>query len=502
MTDEYLQFREFVSEEACLEVLRDLRYGGGVLDCQACSGRHHFRPQAKQRVVVCENCGHALYPAFGTPFEKLRTSLTDWFFAIWIMQTSHALAKELVRRMGMPTLVAERIQRELTAFDALCQPGRPFAGWLTAIGRWIDGQMKSVPGLEERFRKVDLRSAPPNRTGVPSKQLQIASPRFLVLAGGLIGIGFGMTIATLLFEQQSSRDERFDRSIILSPTAPRPLLSLAAVEEDLETVRNAIKAIPNLPAPPPKSDNLPRPLPASPPIASTGNPNDHVTFGPRRVRRHIVEAIIQASRIVGADPTLLMAVADKESSFATEVKARTSSATGLFQFIERTWLGVIKEFGEKHGYAREAAAIVRGKRGYDVPDAAERTRILDLRREPFLSALMAGEMLRKDTLRMESRLRRPLTGGEIYLIHFLGPDGAQEFINAVEDDPGRQAPDVNPDAAEANRAIFYKKEGGRSVSEVHRNFEKMIVDRLNQYQAVRNLSPHKAQLQAPQVVAP
>ena len=61
-----------------------------------------------------------------------------------------------------------------------------------------------------------------------------------------------------------------------------------------------------------------------------------------------------------------MAVADKESSFATEVKAKTSSATGLYQFIERTWLGVIAEFGEKHGLAREARSIVRVNGQYTV----------------------------------------------------------------------------------------------------------------------------------------
>lgn len=497
MTDEYLQFRALVSEEACLEALRDLRYRGGVLDCQACNGRHRFLPQAKQRAVVCENCGHALYPAFGTPFEKLRTSLTDWFFAVSLMRSSHSLAKELERQAGLPKIVAERIQRELTAFDALCQPGRPFVGWLTAIRTWIDGRLLSALRSKERLKTADLRAASPNRAGAPSKRLPVASPRVFVLAAGLVGIGFGATVASFVFERQSTREESFDGSIILSPTAPRPLLSLAAVEEDLETVRAAIEGIPSLPAPPPKSEALPPPLPAPPPIASTGNPNDVVSFGPRKVRRHIVEAIVQASRIVGADPTLLMAVADKESSFATEVKAKTSSATGLFQFIERTWLGVIKEFGGKHGYAKEAAAIERVKKGYNVSDPVERARILDLRREPYISALMAGEMLRKDTLRMEGRLKRPLTGGEIYLIHFLGPDGAQEFINAVEDDPDRQAPDVNPDAAEVNRTIFYDKAGGRSVAEVHQNFEKMIVDRLNQYQAVRNLSPRKAQVQAP-----
>jgi hypothetical protein len=232
---------------------------------------------------------------------------------------------------------------------------------------------------------------------------------------------------------------------------------------------------------------MPTPRPAESPIASTGDPNDVLTFGPIRVRRHLAETIVRASQVVGADPTLLMAIADKESSFATEVRAKTSSATGLFQFIDGTWLGVVVEFGRKHGLDREAQAIVRVGKQWTVQDPAERTRILELRRDPYLSAVFAGEMLRRDTLRLEQKLGRHLTGGEIYLLHFLGPSDAQDFIDGLEDNPDADASALLPRPASANPSIFQGPGGRKTIAEVHRAFEEMIGKRLDRYREARNI---------------
>ena len=117
---------------------------------------------------------------------------------------------------------------------------------------------------------------------------------------------------------------------------------------------------------------------------------------------------------------------------------------------------------------------MRAATAFTVADPAERERILDLRREPYLAALMAGEMLRRDTLRIEKRIGRYLTGGEIYLVHFLGPDGAQTFIDQFGADPDKDAAVLLPKPAEANKSIFYDKDGGLSVAEVKEKFEKMI----------------------------
>ena len=133
-----------------------------------------------------------------------------------------------------------------------------------------------------------------------------------------------------------------------------------------------------------------------------------------------------------------MAVADKESSFITAVQAKTSSATGLYQFIERTWLGCVRDFGAKYGMEKEAALIVPdGNDRPTVTDAAERARILEMRRDPYLSALLAGEMLKRDAARISLRIGRELSLGEVYLAHFLGPDDAESFLAQGRRQAGR-----------------------------------------------------------------
>ncbi|WP_423793816.1 transglycosylase SLT domain-containing protein [Methylobacterium indicum] len=220
--------------------------------------------------------------------------------------------------------------------------------------------------------------------------------------------------------------------------------------------------------------------------SSGGDPNEVLTFGPMRIRRHLVQTIVRAAATVRTDPVLLMAVADKESSFLTEVQARTSSATGLYQFIERTWLQVMREFGAQHGYAREAGLIGEDN---SVADAAERTRILDLRRDPSLAAVMAGEMLKRDSARIAARIGRDLTLGETYLAHFLGPDDAERFMAKVVEEPKAEAAALLPKPAKANRPIFYERVGRRkarslTVAQVHDKFEAMMSTRGARYRDV------------------
>jgi hypothetical protein len=229
--------------------------------------------------------------------------------------------------------------------------------------------------------------------------------------------------------------------------------------------------------------------------SAVGDPNDILEFGPMKIRRHLVQKIVRAAQAVQTDPVLLMAVADKESSFKTEVQAQTSSATGLFQFIERTWLGVVRDFGPKYGLTQDAALVVTGDNGRPVVnDPAERTRILELRRDPYLSALMAGEMLKRDAARIALRIGRDLSLGEIYLAHFLGPDDAEAFLATVVDKPKAAAAQMLPGPARANKTIFFAAQRGRrkatslSVAQVHEKFEAMMSARGARYRDVRSVA--------------
>ena len=227
---------------------------------------------------------------------------------------------------------------------------------------------------------------------------------------------------------------------------------------------------------------------------ATGDPNDILEFGPMKIRRHIVQTIIKAAQEVQTDPVLLMAVADKESSFITAVQAKTSSATGLFQFIERTWLGVVRDFGAQHGLEAEAALIGQDGNGKPViTSASERNRVLELRRDPYLSAVMAGEMLKRDAAKIAETIGRELTLGEVYLAHFLGPNDAEEFLAKVVNKPEAAAAALLPGPARANRTIFFAAGQGRgrrakiaslSVAQVHEKFEAMMSTRGDRYRDV------------------
>lgn len=175
------------------------------------------------------------------------------------------------------------------------------------------------------------------------------------------------------------------------------------------------------------------------------------------------QAIANASNATGMDFGFLMATAHRESSFNPRAEARTSSATGLFQFLDATWLNTLKRHGAKHGLANEANAIETTADGRPfVRDGALRRQLLDLRYEPEISARMAAEYANDNAEFLRARTGQEPQPGDLYAAHFLGPGGASELINAAERQPWARAADLFPSAASANRNIFY--EGGRSKS--------------------------------------
>src|SRR5213592_4621996 len=125
-------------------------------------------------------------------------------------------------------------------------------------------------------------------------------------------------------------------------------------------------------------------------------------------RERVTAAIQLASARTGVRFDYLFNQARVESSLNPNAQARTSSATGLFQFIEQTWLGTVKQHGAAHGLGAEANAIQRGRNGhYYVADPAVRRQILALRRQPEAASAMAAEFASDNGRYIESRLGRP-----------------------------------------------------------------------------------------------
>lgn len=177
--------------------------------------------------------------------------------------------------------------------------------------------------------------------------------------------------------------------------------------------------------------------------------------------------IRQAAQETGTDFNFLLRTAARESNFDAGAQASTSSAAGMYQFIEQTWLGVMQRHGAEHGHGDAAQAITQGQNGrLDVADPVERERILDLRFDPETAARMAGELASENARVIQSRIGRPASGGELYAAHFLGAQGAAGLIAAAERSPAMRADELFPQAAQANRPIFYDGARPRSASEV------------------------------------
>ena len=185
----------------------------------------------------------------------------------------------------------------------------------------------------------------------------------------------------------------------------------------------------------------------------------------------ITTALQQASARTGTDFNYLLKTAMRESSLNCDAKSSTSSACGLFQFTEQSWLGTMKQDGGDLGLGKYADQISRNSSGrYVVTDPAARQEILALRNDPKVSALMAGAYTNDSQSRLESRLGRSVSGGELYIAHFLGAGGATKLISNAQDAPNTPADRLFPAAAAANRSIFYESNGSsRSVEQVYNN---------------------------------
>ncbi|HUN96718.1 MAG TPA: transglycosylase SLT domain-containing protein [Bradyrhizobium sp.] len=197
--------------------------------------------------------------------------------------------------------------------------------------------------------------------------------------------------------------------------------------------------------------------------------NASASAGVDTLRTRIAGAIKQAADTTGASFQYLLTTAKMESDFNPKAAAPTSSASGLFQFIQQTWLGTVKEAGNLLGYGKYADAISKSSSGsYSVNDPSARNAIMQLRNDPVASSEMAAVLTQANSSKLTGMLGRRPTDAELYMAHFMGVDGAAKLIANAQDNPQASAVQLFPDAAAANRPIFFDSAGrARSVSDVY-----------------------------------
>ena len=194
------------------------------------------------------------------------------------------------------------------------------------------------------------------------------------------------------------------------------------------------------------------------------------------VDRGVVGAIRLSSVRTGVDFSYLMELAAAESNFDPVSKAKGSSATGIYQFTHDTWLNTVKMHGDKYGLADYASQIefYVNRSGYQRPmvrDSAVYQHLLDLRRNPRVSAMMAAETVRDNLQSLTFSFDREPDRTDLYLTHFLGRDGAISFLKALNENPDAFAVELFPAAAKSNQNIFHPKVcEPRTINEVYELF--------------------------------
>jgi Transglycosylase SLT domain len=194
-------------------------------------------------------------------------------------------------------------------------------------------------------------------------------------------------------------------------------------------------------------------------------------------QQSIIAAIGSAAQRTGVDFSYLLANARAESGLDPNARAATSSATGLFQFTDATWLGMVARHGDKHGLGWAADALKQG-----APAAVKQT-ILALRQNVDVAAAMAGEFTRDNAAKLEGALGRAVGSADLYLAAFFGAGGAVKFLKQMAATPGMAAASLLPAAAAANRSTFFAKDGSpRSLADVHA----LVAGRIQKHGAAAN----------------
>ncbi len=183
----------------------------------------------------------------------------------------------------------------------------------------------------------------------------------------------------------------------------------------------------------------------------------------------VLAALRTASVKTGSDFSYLLSTAMRESGLNSQAKAKGSSATGLFQFIDSTWLNLVKRYGDRYGLGDYAKAIREDANGRCTAQSEQaKQAILALRTDPQISALMAGEAAEQTRQSLQDALGREVSGGDLYAAHFLGEGGAKRLLALADSKPGTIAAQEFPDAARANKGVFYHSDGSpKTVREVY-----------------------------------
>jgi transposase len=163
--------REFPSEDACLEYVKERRWPDGRCLCVRCGiERKHYRVTGRT-AYACHACGNHIFPLSGTIFHKSTTSLRTWFYVIRLMSSTRVgvSAKQIQRETGVTYKTAWRMMKQVRLLMAekvvLSGPvevdDAEFGGSDVNKPKQLRGKRKAkVLGIVERDGKVVAQVVP------------------------------------------------------------------------------------------------------------------------------------------------------------------------------------------------------------------------------------------------------------------------------------------------------------------------------------------------------
>jgi LAS superfamily LD-carboxypeptidase LdcB len=216
----------------------------------------------------------------------------------------------------------------------------------------------------------------------------------------------------------------------------------------------------------------------TPPIKVMGNGNYSVQ-----------EAIKLAAQLTGMDEGLLNRIVQIESSGRANAKASTSSATGLFQFIDSTWQSMLKKY----------ASV------YNIPPDAKPD-------NPLYSAILGAQYSKDNLAYLKSKVGDfPVPEDTaIYLAHHYGPAGAVNILKFLKQNPSTPMQSaVDGKVYAANRGELGQKTVGEYMDYLNKKlgvgsvtmFSKTTGTGANAPKAAVQNTPSTAAASAPKVTA-
>jgi hypothetical protein len=172
----------------------------------------------------------------------------------------------------------------------------------------------------------------------------------------------------------------------------------------------------------------------------------------------------------------LLASALSESRHDPQARNKRSSATGAFQFTERTWLDLVRRYGGALGQGDAAAKIAVTNGKPTVADPADRSAILALRSDTTFAGALAARYSDENRTALGKNLGRKVSENEVRIAYLLGAAGAGRLLRAAKDHPGIAVDRIVPAAVRSNPTLFRQPNGtaktaSDAVASLERHFD-------------------------------